>query len=382
MYSGSGLRTGCVNTTVRVNFAVSKNMTSLACEVPSPQKARRVPRHLLAEEDMRDFYPTGEPFVDTCLAALKADPLGRLLPAACPSYEMAAPPPAPGTMGCLQQEVVEPLRDLKGRQAILAALKHVGNERMERIARTSDRSWDAQAVVIIEDNGWESQQLVNALATILLQEALGFRVVYLRDIGSRGSAERVGSMISHAVLEYWSLGKSRQYGVEVEEGRVKRLSPIGYLGQTGLYTLKSAWQADPSIWWDYYKTYVVEDGDRETVGRIGNLLPRNAIPNSVPPRFIHLSKESITTSQDSLLVSSYECIQPSCQFGQYYPPVCEVNTTTRLTQCPEIYFEYPQYNDGYFEQLITNANMHLTVVYLGDNTRRVGATKSSCFALI
>lgn len=39
----------------------------------------------------------------------------------------------------------------------------------------------AQVVVVLEDNGWRSQSMVNALATILLQEMLGYRVVFHHD---------------------------------------------------------------------------------------------------------------------------------------------------------------------------------------------------------
>ena len=38
-----------------------------------------------------------------------------------------------------------------------------------------------QVVVVLEDNGWRSQSMVNALATMLLQEMLGYRVVFLHD---------------------------------------------------------------------------------------------------------------------------------------------------------------------------------------------------------
>jgi len=58
-------------------------------------------------------------------------------------------------------------------------------------------------VVILEDNGWESQRLVNHLVSTVLQEALGYRVAYLRNIGVSESAQRVGLGTSHAVLEYW-----------------------------------------------------------------------------------------------------------------------------------------------------------------------------------
>jgi hypothetical protein len=48
-----------------------------------------------------------------------------------------------------------------------------------------------------------------------------------------------------------------------------------------------------------------------------------------------------------------------------------VNATEKLTHCPEIFFEYPQYNEGYFEALLTNSKMQLTAVYLGDRSGEV-----------
>ena len=68
------------------------------------------------ETDILGYYPTGDPFVDVCLAALKSDSQGRLMPASCPKYSMASPPPQPGTTGCLGQEVVPALKDTLGRQ--------------------------------------------------------------------------------------------------------------------------------------------------------------------------------------------------------------------------------------------------------------------------
>ena len=51
---------------------------------------------------------------------------------------------------------------------------------------------------MLEDNGWESQQIMNAIATMVLQEAMGFQVVLLQHSSARESAQRIGAMNSHA----------------------------------------------------------------------------------------------------------------------------------------------------------------------------------------
>ena len=238
-----------------------------------------------------------------------------------------------------------------------------------------------QVVTIIEDNGWETIRLVNEVATAVLQEGLGIRVVYLRSGDVSGNAARVGDGRSHAVLEYWLLSREMQVRPELLAGRVRPLRALGYMGRSGLYALRSSWQTDPDIWWDYYKTYSAMGDDIDhtrQMERVAELLPRNLEANSVPPRVIHLDFSSIGTTGTNRWIPAHECTLPLCRYGQYYPPACAVNETSQLTDCPEIYFEYPQYSQGFYEILLAKANMSLTAVYLGDKSAMVIHHGISC----
>ena len=155
-----------------------------------------------------------------CLEGLAQDGQGRALPATCPDYRLApSPPSSPHRAGCVAASVVEPQRDEQDRpvskrrsRPLLANLnlsrrcsygtgrdEGAGANRCESGPRGLSTRTHArvpsqcssslcphrevytplspQVVVVLEENGWLSQSLVNAVATLLLQEIMGYTVV-------------------------------------------------------------------------------------------------------------------------------------------------------------------------------------------------------------
>jgi hypothetical protein len=76
--------------------------------------------------------------------------------------------------------------------------------------------------VVLEENGWLSQSLVNAVATTILQEMLGYTVVMHHTEDLMGTAERVAEATSHASLEYWPFGKAAKHAWRTRAGQASK----------------------------------------------------------------------------------------------------------------------------------------------------------------
>jgi hypothetical protein len=113
-------------------------------------------------------------------------------------------------------------------------------------------------------------------------------------------------------------------------------------------------------------TYVTD------VATTRHYLSHNHQPRSVPPRAYRVnSTAELAWVSTTHVVHAVECTSPLCQYGQFYPRVCEPDHDTRVTHCPEVFLLLPEYNEGYFEGLLAGHNAQLTGVYLGDTTEEV-----------
>ncbi|KAK3284640.1 hypothetical protein CYMTET_7723 [Cymbomonas tetramitiformis] len=273
------------------------------------------------------YHPTGSAKVDHCLTA---PTFGY---SDCSRYVPYGPP-----ANCLQSPPTQPLQDEQGRQV----------------------------VVILEDNGWESQRITNEVARIVLEEVMGYKVFRLENISTAQVDERVANLESHASLEYWAHYYSTGWKPRQEGGSVE-LIPIGYLGRSGIYASPSNFRSNGSIFWDYYATYMNASMDgvfqRYSVEDVVGLLPRYTEGPPPPPRRYSLS--------DYSLVEAATCAEEYCSNGQFYPGVCQVDQVTRLTACGELFLRFPEYDRGYFESLLHNNHLALTAVYLGDHFNRI-----------
>mmetsp|Transcript_42499 Transcript_42499/g.79608 ORF Transcript_42499/g.79608 Transcript_42499/m.79608 type:complete len:1441 (-) Transcript_42499:261-4583(-) len=123
-----------------------------------------------------------------------------------------------------------------------------------------------RATVVLERNGWYSQDLVNSLAAVILQERMGYEVV-LQEYGDMNAARSIiHNGQSHAVLEYWGMSR------DLPESSASHLNTpypsvseswIGYKGESGIYT--NAYEFFPRqdsqihSYYDYYNEYTRED---------------------------------------------------------------------------------------------------------------------------
>jgi len=210
---------------------------------------------------------------------------------------------------------------------------------------------DKQIVMVLENNGWHSQALLNELLAVILQEGLGVGVVLNHQDSPSKAAERIGLKESHAVLEYWPEAYRTQTDRELVAKRISK-AEIGYTGEVGLWVSQPAWIIHPDSLWLYPEAYAIlgENGAWQN-------LPRNDKENSIP---------NWTYEVNSVLtLDAMNCTENYCQYGQYFPPQCPVDPSTRLTNCSEVYLENPSYSRGVFETLLSTYNMKLTAVYLG-----------------
>jgi hypothetical protein len=77
-------------------------------------------------------------------------------------------------------------------------------------------------------------------------------------------------------------------------------------------------------------------------------LSHNDAPNSVPGRTYRLnSTGEMAWVSSTRTVTAMECTSPICTYGQFYPRACEPDHETRISSCPEVFLEQPNYNEGY-----------------------------------
>lgn len=101
-------------------------------------------------------------------------------------------------------------------------------------------------------------------------------------------------------------------------------------------------------------------------------LSHNDQPRSVPRRAYRVNATAeLAWVSPTRVVHALECTTSLCQYGQFYPRVCEPDHETRLTDCPEVFLLLPEYNEGYFEGLLAGHDARLTGVYLGEATEEV-----------
>mmetsp|Transcript_42501 Transcript_42501/g.79629 ORF Transcript_42501/g.79629 Transcript_42501/m.79629 type:complete len:1440 (-) Transcript_42501:261-4580(-) len=139
-----------------------------------------------------------------------------------------------------------------------------------------------RATVVLERNGWYSQDLVNSLAAVILQERMGYEVV-LQEYGDMNAARSIiHNGQSHAVLEYWGMSR------DLPESSASHLNTpypsvseswIGYKGQSGIYTnaydfpLKLSFE---DSYYDYFSEYKRDDVVRSFMHNGVDPIPQDA----------------------------------------------------------------------------------------------------------
>jgi len=165
-------------------------------------------------------------------------------------------------------------------------------------------------------------------------------------------------------MEHWSAGYEQIDNMMFfQEQTVVPLGPVGYFGTVGMYATSVSTQlADGcSAYWTRYKT--VED--------LTSFLTSFSTNNP---------------GWDYRSASPYSCgargnyTYDWCNAGRFIPPQCENNR-----YCVDVVMNRPYWEKSMFEQIVTNLNLNLTLVYVGptqwvnEMTAAVNASRQQLF---
>ena len=196
-------------------------------------------------------------------------------------------------------------------------------------------------------NNWLSAELVDNIANILLQEAMGF-TVDTAPIGIDGNTEILCCKDNLIELEKWSTGT-----IVDDDGYFSmKHSGIGYQGASGLFVPDHTVAAYPlATAFNAYK-YLSE---------YQHILPRGMSTNCTKL----IVNQSLGCVEGNYIcdkgASSGRWPNTTCTQGRYVPPQCQAAPQN----CSEVFMADPTWDSGYFEGLIKNTGLPFVTTYLG-----------------
>ena len=130
------------------------------------------------------------------------------------------------------------------------------------------RGVDGKPVAVtLESHGWDSQDIINGIAAVVLQERMGYEVLVRRERQDiAGSVARTQRGHSHAVLEFWGSIRGIPSGTTKKCDAAVNTDCVAFF-QTGyeggaeivsnahLFESSSAADFDNSAYYDYYLQY-------------------------------------------------------------------------------------------------------------------------------
>jgi hypothetical protein len=233
--------------------------------------------------------------------------------------------------------------DWKGADANDPSLEAIYNLK-QRIASNFTASSDHLRISV---TNWESAQMVSIISHIILKEIMGYETELDHVAGSSSLYECVADGTHIFNLETWINTKQNQrtrWAEQITE------TPIGYYGREGLFLseVKTAQRTLGAIClnpfllnWEAFK-----------FDEVLSLLPSD--------KSTTMSKPYLCTNQT----------HERCFEGRYVPPQCcdPAGCDEKSPYCQEILLADPGWSIGWFEAMIQNLKLNLTLSYIGGST--------------
>ena len=220
----------------------------------------------------------------------------------------------------------------------------------------------ADDALIIEVNGWDTQQLTSWVATILLKERVGYNVAHIQNPGSGGTFGRMAPTETrqpvHANFEVWPNSKIVQY--TKWKATTHNAGILGAFGRDGLYTttkFKDAME-QKNIFLEYWRSLAVPDVLAE-------------LTYSPSPIFNASLLGSCFTDETSPAAGAEACTTckagtvHQCVNGTFVTPSCAANGGPTSGKCGILTMIDPGYSPGMLPQITSNLNLSYQLPFVG-----------------
>jgi ABC-type proline/glycine betaine transport system substrate-binding protein len=201
--------------------------------------------------------------------------------------------------------------------------------------------------VTIPVSNWASSQVTSVAVNIILREIMGYetKLDYIASSGMVYECVADGTFTFN--LETWVNTKQAQRSKWVDDMDIVEETPLGYYGREGLF-LSNIERAADSLGDDCLKPFL-RHWEAYKFEQVLALLPED--------------KSTVSTLPHSCTNKTHT----SCYDGRFIPPHCCAPSGCHEASphCHEVHLADPSWSVGWFEALIQNLELNLTLAYIG-----------------
>lgn len=232
---------------------------------------------------------------------------------------------------------------------------------------------DHEARIFLEAHDWSSHMMINSVASLLLEEAVGHEVDVLA-VPTQGSGagmyQRLSAGFVHANMEHWYLSSQGNYDFYTSHGLVDDYGPIGYDGRSGWYvTTTTLHKRADFAYWSFFKSLQDPLALQTLVPETWALLATDAGDEDLLRGITDPDTGEFVCQVDAERVAAGQ--EPAgCVGGVYAPPQCAGAhggggpRGDGTGPCAVLLSPTPDFDTGLLQQQTRNLNLNVSIAYL------------------